>query len=52
MNVNLGELKLNNADHSSSISLGSTIQIGRNVTAKKNQAFGQQMADNTILLKL
>jgi hypothetical protein len=48
ININLGDLKFNNADHSSAISLGSTVQIGRNVKAKKNQAFGQQIADNTI----
>ncbi|MED1205745.1 hypothetical protein [Heyndrickxia acidicola] len=48
INIHLGDLKLNSADHSSAISIGTTIQIGRNVTARKNQAFGQQLADNTI----
>ncbi|MDR7238215.1 hypothetical protein [Neobacillus drentensis] len=46
--VNIGAFKLNNIDHSSSISFSSTIKKNRNVSAKKNQGFGQQMADNTL----
>lgn len=47
-NVNIKDFKLNNNDHSGSISFGSTIKKNRNVAAKKNQGFGQQMADKTL----
>lgn len=43
--VNITEIKLNNIDHCSSISFSSTIIQNRNVSAKKNQGFGQQLAD-------
>jgi hypothetical protein len=46
--MNIGAFKLNNIDHLSSISFSSTIKKNRNVCAKKNQGFGQQMADNTL----
>ena len=46
--VNIGAIKLNNIDHLSSVSFSSTIKKNRNVSAKKNQGFGQQMADNTL----
>ena len=46
--VTIGAIKLNNIDHLSSISFSSTIKKNRNVSAKKNQGFGQQMADNTL----
>jgi hypothetical protein len=46
--VNIGAVKLNNIDHLSSISFSSTIKKNRNVSAKKNQGFGQQIADNTL----
>jgi hypothetical protein len=46
--VNIGAVKLNNIDHLSSISFSSNIKKNRNVSAKKNQGFGQQMADNTL----
>ncbi|WP_027724585.1 hypothetical protein [Tuberibacillus calidus] len=47
-NVEIAEIKINNADHSGRVSLGSTIQIGRHVCAKKSQGFGQQMSDLTL----
>ncbi|MBS4174738.1 hypothetical protein [Bacillus sp. FJAT-49736] len=43
--INLGDLIIVNADHSSTISLGSTVQINKNVSAKKNQAIGQKLGD-------
>ena len=46
--VNITAIKLNNVDHLSSISFSSTIKKNRNVSAKKNQGFGQQMADGTL----
>lgn len=47
INIEIGALKVNNTDHGSAISFGTTKKIGRNVSAKKNQGFGQQMADYT-----
>jgi hypothetical protein len=47
INIEIGALKVNNTDHASAISFGTTKKIGRNVSAKKNQGFGQQMADYT-----
>ena len=46
--VNITDIKLNNVDHLSSVSFSSTIKKNRNVSAKKNQGFGQQMADETL----
>ena len=46
--VNITEIKLNNIDHGSSISLSSTFKKNRNVSAKKNQGFGQQFADGCL----
>ena len=46
--VNISAIKLNNIDHLSSVSFSSTIKKNRNVSAKKNQGFGQQMADGTL----
>lgn len=43
--VNIATLKINNPDQMSSVFLGSTMKVGVNVSAKKNQAFGQQLAD-------
>ncbi|WP_276354419.1 hypothetical protein [Cohnella caldifontis] len=43
--INLGNVKLNNVDHLSSVSVGKACKINRNVAAKKNQGFGQQHAD-------
>ncbi|GAB1764411.1 hypothetical protein [Priestia megaterium] len=43
--INLGKLNVHNVDEASSISIGSTLKVTRYVTAKKNQAFGQQLAD-------
>ena len=47
INIQIDDLKLNTFDHLGSISFGSTKIIGRNVSGKKTQGFGQQMADYT-----
>ncbi|MDR4947419.1 hypothetical protein [Neobacillus cucumis] len=47
-NVNICNLKNNSPDHSSVISLGPNFLTGMNVYGKKNQGFGQQMADDTV----
>ena len=46
--VNITGIKLNNIDHGSSISFSSTVKQNRNVSAKKNQGFGQQLADGCL----
>ena len=46
--VNITSIKLNNVDHLSSVSFSSTIKKNRNVSAKKNQGFGQQFADGSL----
>lgn len=46
--VNIKVMKLNNVDHLSVVSFGTTIKQNRNVNAKKNQGFGQQLADDTL----
>jgi hypothetical protein len=46
--VNITEIKLNNIDHSASLSFSSTLKQNRNVSAKKNQGFGQQLADDCL----
>ncbi|NGY86520.1 hypothetical protein F6Y05_16410 [Bacillus megaterium] len=43
--INLGKLNVRSADQASSISIGNTLKVTRYVTAKKNQAFGQRLAD-------
>jgi hypothetical protein len=45
--VNIATLKINCPDQMSSVFVGSTMKVGVHVTAKKNQAFGQQLADCT-----
>jgi hypothetical protein len=47
--VNIGGIKINSPDHLSSVSLGQNFIVGENVAAKKNQGYGQQMADLTIV---
>ncbi|RFU60561.1 hypothetical protein [Peribacillus glennii] len=47
--VNIGNIIINNADHFSSVSYGSTSKIDRNVVAKKSQGFGQQLSDHTVV---
>lgn len=47
-NINIKNMKLNNVDHLGSVSFGSNVKKNRNVSAKKNQGFGQQLADGTI----
>jgi hypothetical protein len=46
--VNIGGLKINSPDHASSVSIGSNMRVGMNVSGKKNQGFGQQMADFSV----
>ena len=45
--INLSDLIIVNADHSSTISLGSTVQVNKAASAKKNQAIGQFLADGS-----
>lgn len=46
--IHIGSMKLNNTDHSSTVSFGTTKLINRNVKAKKTQGFGQQLSDFTL----
>jgi hypothetical protein len=46
--INLGKITVHNADEASSFSIGNTLKVTRYVNAKKNQAFGQQFADQCI----
>lgn len=41
-------MDINNADHMSAISFGGAFVVNRNVFAKKNQVFGQQIADRVL----
>lgn len=41
-------MKINNTDHGSSVSFGTNVKSNRNVSAKKNQGFGQQLADGVL----
>lgn len=43
--IHIGSMKLNNADHSSTVSFGTAALVNRNVKAKKSQGFGQQFSD-------
>lgn len=43
--VNIDNIKIGSPDHKSSVSFGSNFLIRRYVDGKKNQGFGQQMAD-------
>lgn len=45
--INIATLKINSPDQMSSLLLGSTMKVGVNVSGKKNQAFGQQLGDNS-----
>lgn len=47
--VNIGAIKINSPDHIGSVSLGQNFMVNKNVKAKKNQAYGQQMADLTLI---
>jgi hypothetical protein len=46
--INIKGIKLNNVDHLSTVSFNSTIIQNKNVSAKKNQGIGQQLADGTL----
>jgi hypothetical protein len=46
--INLKGIKLNNVDHLSTVSFNSTMIQNKNVSAKKNQGMGQQLADGTL----
>ena len=46
--INIGNMKLNNVDHAAVVSLGRTVQTNRNVKVKKTQGFGQQLADRVL----
>lgn len=43
--INIGDMKINSADHNSPVSIGSNFQVGITVSGRKNQGFGQQSAD-------
>lgn len=45
--VNLGAIKINEVGLGSNLSVGRTMSIGRHNSTKKNQGFGQQLADLT-----
>jgi hypothetical protein len=47
-NITINAMKLNNVDHLGIVSLSSTTIQNRNVSAKKNQGFGQQFADGVV----
>lgn len=46
--VNIGDIKINNADHLATVSFGSNYLVNRAAKAKKTQGFGQQHADSVI----
>ncbi|UUZ82767.1 hypothetical protein LJK88_01620 [Paenibacillus sp. P26] len=46
--INIGSMNITNTDHSSTISFGSALEVGRNVGAKKTQGIGQQFADRIL----
>ncbi|MDP4172208.1 MAG: hypothetical protein Q8906_16480 [Bacillota bacterium] len=48
--INLGDMKINEIGLGSNLSIGTTRAIGRNVSNKKSQGFGQQSADSTITI--
>lgn len=48
--VNIGGIKINSGDHNGVVSFGANCLIGNKVVGKKNQGFGQQMADCTITM--
>ncbi|MCM3766419.1 hypothetical protein [Neobacillus niacini] len=48
IDIKIDDLKVNNLDHLGSISFGTTVKVGRNVSAKKTQGFGQQHADSCL----
>ncbi|MEH7382109.1 hypothetical protein V7138_16740 [Bacillus sp. JJ1533] len=48
VNIKIKDIKLNNVDHLGTVSLSSTLKQNRNVSAKKNQGFGQQLADSSL----
>lgn len=48
--VNIGNLKINSCEHKSTVSIGANLQKEKNVSAKKNQGFGQQLADFSSLI--
>lgn len=47
--LNISCVNIISMDQSSSVSVGSTVKIGRYVSAKKNQSFGQQVGCGCIL---
>ncbi|WHY75162.1 hypothetical protein QNH20_13475 [Neobacillus sp. WH10] len=46
--VNIESMKINSASHKCAVSVGPTFLKNINVAGKKNQGFGQQMADFSI----
>jgi len=48
--IQIGSMVLNNCDHAGAVSFGVNEKLNRNVSAKKNQGYGQQFADLTLRL--
>ncbi|MDP4170244.1 MAG: hypothetical protein Q8906_06500 [Bacillota bacterium] len=48
--INLGDMKINEIGLGSNLSIGTAKVIGRNVSNKKSQGFGQQSADCSITI--
>lgn len=48
--ININSLKMNNPDHSGTVTFGSAKVVNKNISGKKNQGFGQQLADFSIAL--
>lgn len=46
--INIKGIKVDGTDHLGVLSLNTTMIKNRNVKAKKNQGFGQQLADGTL----
>lgn len=42
-------MKINSPDHLGSVSFGPNLIVNHNSSGKKNQGFGQQMADATVM---
>lgn len=48
-NLQLGYLKINGFGSGSAVSFGDNLIIGRNVVCKKNQGYGEQNSDHTLI---
>ncbi|WP_409300166.1 hypothetical protein [Peribacillus sp. SCS-155] len=48
--INIRHIKINSTEHAGSVSFGPVSQINKNISGKKNQPFGQQHADFTMVI--